>query len=64
MTFTIAVVFLCIAATAPEVVFVSPCECQGFHGGDLIFRCAAVVWRDLVELPSDTVLDTGALFLR
>jgi hypothetical protein len=30
--FTIAVVFLCIAATAPEVVFVSPCECQGFHG--------------------------------
>jgi len=31
-TFTIAVVFLCIAATAPEVVFVSPCECQGFHG--------------------------------
>jgi hypothetical protein len=30
--FTIAAVFLCIAATAPEVVFVSPCECQGFHG--------------------------------
>jgi hypothetical protein len=31
-TFTIAVVFLCIAAAAPEVIFVSPCECQGFHG--------------------------------
>jgi hypothetical protein len=31
-TFTITVVLLCIAAAAPEVVFVSPCECQGFHG--------------------------------
>jgi hypothetical protein len=29
---TIAVVFLCIPATAPEVIFISPCECQGFHG--------------------------------
>jgi hypothetical protein len=32
-TFTIsAIAFLCIAAAAPEVIFVSPCECQGFHG--------------------------------
>jgi hypothetical protein len=31
-TLTIAVAFLCIAAAAPEVTFVSPCECQGFHG--------------------------------
>src|SRR5947208_6823389 len=29
---TIAVAFLCIAAAAPKVIFVSPCECQGFHG--------------------------------
>jgi len=28
----VAVAFLCVAATAPEVVFISPCECQGFHG--------------------------------
>jgi hypothetical protein len=33
-TFTIAVAFLCsLAATEqPPVTFVSPCECQGFHG--------------------------------
>jgi hypothetical protein len=31
-TLTGAVVFLYIAAAAPEVIFVSPCECQGFHG--------------------------------
>jgi hypothetical protein len=31
---TIAVVLLCCtaAATQPPVTFVSPCECQGFHG--------------------------------
>jgi len=27
-TFMIAVIFLCTAAAAPEVIFVSPCECQ------------------------------------
>ena len=31
-TVTVAVVFLCTAAAAPEVIFLSPCECHGFHG--------------------------------
>ena len=33
-TFTIAVVLLCTSAVGeqPTVIFVSPCECQGFHG--------------------------------
>jgi hypothetical protein len=34
-TFTIAAIaFLCIAAAGeqPTVIFLSPCECQGFHG--------------------------------
>jgi hypothetical protein len=31
-TLAIAVVFLCIVAAALEVIFVSPCACQGFHG--------------------------------
>src|SRR4051812_7003389 len=31
-TFAVAVAFFCVAAAAPEVIFVSPCECQGFHG--------------------------------
>jgi hypothetical protein len=47
-TFTIAVVFLCIAATAPDVVFVSPCECQGFHG-----KNRWVTKTDLSPVPSD-----------
>jgi hypothetical protein len=29
---TSTIVVVCIAATAPEVVFVSPCACQAFHG--------------------------------
>jgi len=47
-TFTIAVVFLCIAATAPEVVFVSPCECQSFHG-----KNRWVTKTDSASVPSD-----------
>ena len=47
-TFTIAVAFLCIAATAPEVTFVSPCECIGFHG---IHRW--VTKTDQAPVPSD-----------
>jgi hypothetical protein len=47
-TFTIAVAFLCIAATATEVVFVSPCECQGFHG-----KNRWVQKTDLTPVPSD-----------
>src|SRR5947208_5668897 len=47
-TFTIAVVFLCIAATAPEVIFVSPCECQGFHG-----KTRWVTKTDQAPVPSD-----------
>jgi len=33
-TFAIAVALLCSSAAAeqPTVTFVSPCECQGFHG--------------------------------
>ena len=48
-TFTIAVVFLCIAAAAPEVTFVSPCECVGFHG-----KNRWVAKTDLTPVPSDT----------
>jgi hypothetical protein len=34
IAFTIALAFLCSSAAAeqPTVTFVSPCECQGFHG--------------------------------
>jgi len=47
-TFTIAVAFLCIGATAPDVVFVSPCECQGFHG-----KNRWVTKTDSAPVPSD-----------
>jgi hypothetical protein len=47
-TFTIAVVFLCIAAAAPEVIFVSPCDCQGFHG-----KNRWVTKTDLSPIPTD-----------
>jgi hypothetical protein len=47
-TFMIAVVFLCITAAAPEVIFVSPCECQGFHG-----KNRWVTKTDLSPVPSD-----------
>jgi hypothetical protein len=47
-TFTIAVVFLCIAAAAPEVIFISPCECQGFHG-----KSRWVTKTDQAPVPSD-----------
>ena len=47
-TFTIAVVFLCTAATAPEVIFVSPCECQGFHG-----KTRWITKTDQAPVPSD-----------
>ena len=48
-TFTIsAIAFLCIATAAPEVIFVSPCECQGFHG-----KNRWVTKTDLSPLPSD-----------
>ena len=47
-TFTITVAFLCIAAAAPEVIFVSPCECQGFHG-----KNRWVAKTDLSAVPSD-----------
>src|SRR6266508_3546655 len=44
----IGIVFLCIAATAPEVLFVSPCECQGFHG-----KNRWIAKTDLTPVPSD-----------
>jgi len=47
-TFPIAVLFLCIGATAPEVIFVSPCECQGFHG-----KTRWVTKTDQAPVPSD-----------
>jgi hypothetical protein len=48
-TFTIsAIAFLCIAAAAPEVIFVSPCKCQGFHG-----KNRWVTKTDLSPVPSD-----------
>ena len=48
-TFTIAAVaFFCIAAAAPEVIFVSPCECHGFHG-----KNRWVTKTDLSPVPSD-----------
>jgi hypothetical protein len=47
-TFTIAVVLLCIAAAAPEVLFVSPCEWQGFHG-----KNGWVTKTDQAPVPSD-----------
>ena len=47
-TFRIAVVFLCIAAAAPEVIFVSPCECQGFHG-----KTRWITKTDQAPAPSD-----------
>ena len=43
-----AVAFLSIAAAAPEVIFVSPCECQGFHG-----KNRWVTKTDLTPVPSD-----------
>jgi hypothetical protein len=46
--FTIAVAFLCTAAAAPEVIFVSPCECQGFHGKNRL-----VTKTDSSPVPSD-----------
>ena len=46
--FTVAVLFLCIAAAGPEVIFVSPCECQGFHG-----KNRWVTKTDLTPVPSD-----------
>jgi hypothetical protein len=51
-TFTIAAVaFLCIASAAPEVIFVSPCECQGFHG-----KNRWITKTDLSPVPSDKSL--------
>src|SRR5438552_10388436 len=47
-TFTVAVDFLCIAAAAPEVIFVAPCECQGFHG-----KNRWIAKTDLSPVPSD-----------
>jgi hypothetical protein len=47
-TLTTALAFLCIAATAPEVIFVSPCECHGFHG-----KNRWVAKTDLTPVPSD-----------
>jgi hypothetical protein len=43
-----AIAFLCIAAEAPEVIFVSPCECQGFHG-----KTRWVTKTDQAPVPSD-----------
>jgi hypothetical protein len=49
VTFTvIGIVFLCIAAAVPEVIFVSPCECQGFHG-----KNRWVAKTDQAPVPSD-----------
>jgi hypothetical protein len=47
-TLTTAVAFLCTAAAAPEVIFVSPCECQGFHG-----KNRWVTKTDLSPVPPD-----------
>jgi hypothetical protein len=48
-TFTIAIALVCsTAAAAPEVVFVSPCECQGFHG-----KNRWVAKTDVSPVPSD-----------
>jgi hypothetical protein len=47
-TFTIAGARLSVAATAPEVIFVSPCECQGFHG-----KNRWVTKTDQAAVPSD-----------
>src|SRR5205809_4045370 len=47
-TFTIVVLFLFIAAAAPEVIFVSPCDCIGFHG-----KNRWVAKTDLTPVPSD-----------
>ena len=52
-TFAVPVVFLCIAATAPEVIFVSPCECQGFHG-----KNRWVTKTDLSPVPLDKSVDS------
>jgi len=46
-TFTVSVAFLFIAA-APPVTFISPCECQGFHG-----KNRWVTKTDLSPVPSD-----------
>jgi hypothetical protein len=45
---TFTIVFLCIAAAAPEVTFVSPCDYQGFHG-----KNRWVTKTDLSAVPSD-----------
>jgi hypothetical protein len=49
-TFTIAVVFLCSTAVGeqPTVIFLSPCECQGFHS-----KNRWVTKTDLTPVPSD-----------
>jgi hypothetical protein len=49
-TFTIAVVFLCSTAVGeqPTVIFLSPCECQGFHS-----KNRWVQKTDLTPVPSD-----------
>jgi hypothetical protein len=47
-TFAIAVVFLCTAAAAPKVIFVSPCECQGFDG-----KTRWITKTDQAPVPSD-----------
>src|ERR1700730_16051666 len=45
---TVAVLFPCTAATAPEVTFVSPRECIGFHG-----KNRWIAKTDLSPVPSD-----------
>jgi hypothetical protein len=42
------IALLCIASAAPEVIFVSPCECQGFHG-----KTRWVTKTDQAPVPSD-----------
>src|SRR5260370_27504939 len=49
-TFMIAVVFLCSSAVGeqPTVIFISPCECIGFHG-----KNRWVQKTDLSPVPTD-----------
>src|ERR1700748_3175123 len=47
-----AVMFFVVAsmsATTPEVIFISPCECQGFHG-----KNRWIAKTDLTPVPLDT----------
>jgi hypothetical protein len=44
--FVVASIFA--KSTAPEVIFISPCECQGFHG-----KNRWVAKTDLTPVPSD-----------